>query len=104
MLKVELKDVKAVNGCCKKMEGRKRKVLKNTPVASTERELREAEKATNGRKKAICKRMKGKRKSTKKQVVSSEEETESSTDDSSDEEESLAPEILDCIEVVERKS
>lgn len=100
MLKVELQEVKEVNGHRKEREGGKHAILKNIPLASTEeveKALRKAEAATN--KKKISKKGKGKR--TKKQVVLSEDEIDSSTDDSSDVEEPLSPVLFDCIEVAE---
>ena len=100
MLKVELQEVKEVNGRRKEREGEKRAILKNTPLASTEeveKALRKAEAATN--KKKLSKKGKGKR--TKKQVVLHEDEIDSSTDDSSDIEEPLSPVLFDCIAVAE---
>jgi hypothetical protein len=77
MLKEELHDVKEIIRCRKEREGGKRKILKDTLVASTQevvKALKKAEKATNSRKKAV-KKTKGK--GSKKRVESSEEETES---------------------------
>jgi len=100
MLKVELREVKEINGRRKEREGGKRMILKNTPVASTEeveKALREAEASTNRKKTA----KKGKGKRSKKQVVLSDEEIYSSVDDSSDIEEPPSLAMFDCIEVVE---
>jgi hypothetical protein len=52
-------------------------------------------------KKAI-KKTKGKR--SQKRVESSEEDTKSSVDDSTDILEPMAPQVFDCIEVVEEES
>ena len=99
MLKAELQEVKEIIGCRKEREGGKRKILKDTPVASTEevvKALQKAKEGTNGRKKAV---KKTKQKGSKKQVESSEDEIESSTGDSSDILEPLGPHVFDCIEV-----
>src|SRR5438105_2590030 len=99
MLKAELQEVKEIIGRRKEREGGKRKILKDTPVASTEevvKALQKAEEGTNGRKKAV---KKTKQKHSKKQVESSEDEIESSTGDSSDILEPLGPHVFDCIEV-----
>ena len=104
MLKVELHEVKEIVGRRKERECGKRKILKDTPVVSTEevvKALRKAEKNSRGRKKTTN-RTNGKH--NKKWVESSEEETESSADDSSDAMELLSPKIFDCIEVVEEES
>jgi hypothetical protein len=100
ILKVELKEVKEINGRRKEREGGKRMILKNTPVASTEeveKLLRQAEESTN--RKQTAKKGKGKR--TKKPVVLSDEEVDSSIDDSSDVGEPSSPTMFDCIEVAE---
>src|SRR5438552_1225303 len=99
MLKAELQEVKEIIGHRKEREGGKHKILKDTPVASTEevvKALQKAEEGTNGRKKAV---KKTKQKRSKKQVESSEDEIESSTGDSSDILEPPGPHVFDCIEV-----
>ena len=53
-IKAELRDVKEIIRCRKEREGGKRKILKDTPVASTEevvKALKKAEKGTNSKKK-----------------------------------------------------
>ena len=100
MYKTELNDVKEINSRCKEREGGKRHILKDTPVASTERieqALKESEEVINRKKKG---KGKGKQKRTKRQVVSSKDDTDSNIDDSSDVEEYLGLEVFDCIEVV----
>jgi hypothetical protein len=100
MYKIELDDVKEINARRKERESGKRHVLKDTPVASTERiekALKEHEEATNRKKKG---KGKGKQKRTKRQVVSIEDDTDSNLDDSFDIEEHLDLEVFDCIEVV----
>ena len=97
--KTELNDVKEINSCRKEKEGGKRHVLKDTPVALTERieqALKEREEAINRKKKG---KGKCKQKRTKRQVVPSEDDTDSNIDDSSDIEEHIDLEIFDCIEV-----
>ena len=98
MYKTELDDVKEINARRKERDSGKRHVLKDTPVASTERierELRKHEEARNRKKKG---KGIGGRKRTKRQVVSSENEMDSSMDDISEAEEPLDLD-LDCIEV-----
>jgi len=71
MYKMELDDVKEINARRKERDSGKRHVLKDTPVASTERiekALKEHEEATNRKKKG---KGEGKQKHTKRQVVSS---------------------------------
>ena len=99
MYKTELNDVKEINSRRKEREGGKRHILKDTPVASTERieqVLKEREEATNKKKKG---KGKCKQKRTKRQVVPSEDDTISNIDDSSDIQEHIDLEIFDCIEV-----
>ena len=101
MPKVELQEVKEINGRRKEREGGKRHVLKGKPVASTEaveKALRELEEAADRKKKGKEKR-KGKGKRAKKQVVSSDDDIDSSTDVSCDIDEPLESEVFDCIEV-----
>jgi len=104
MLKVELREVKEVNGRRQEREVSKRKILKDRPLILTEevvKWLRNSEKGSSGRKKATNK-TKGKH--CKKRLESREEETESSTDDSSDILEPQDPQVFECIEVAERES
>jgi Tc5 transposase DNA-binding domain len=95
--KTELNEVKKINGRRKEREKGKRHVLKNTPVASSERvesALREHEEATNRKKEG-----KGEKKRTKKQAASTEDDIDIGVDDSSDVEELLDLEIFNLIEV-----
>ena len=99
MYKTELNEVKEINGRRKEREGGKHHVLKNTPVASSERvekALREAKEVTNRKKKG---KRKGKRNHNRRWVVSNMDDIDSSMDDTSDVEEPLDLKMFDCIEV-----
>ena len=100
-LKEDLKAAQEVNGRRKAREKGKHKVLKDTPLISTEgvqKLLRESEKVTKAKKKKKGKQV-GKR--GKKRVESSEEESETSTDDDIEDLDALKRDLFDCIEVAE---
>jgi len=103
ILKTELEQVKEINEQRKERANRKRHILKNVRVASTEeieKALREVETETKKKKKVV----KGKGKRIKKPVELSENETDSGTSDSLDIQGPRFSRMLDCIEVTARKS